>query len=243
MWPHQVTTSVWASTASVRPWSGWSSVAVRTATRSPSSAVRPAAIAACIPSGYSARTCSSSRSCTFSPHTVTRIGSLTTGSVAEACSEQAADALDRGLAEHDLQEHAGDADGDAQHDHEEVLEQHSQREQDDAECRQRVQSREGRREEGARAPGDDQEAEDDVAQPVVEEEGQARAREALEEADEPHEARDEAPLARAGQLQPAPALGQPDVLATGDELQGEQHGDDLEDVGCASGRQRQGRDA
>ena len=37
-----------------------------------------AAMAACIPSGYSARTGSSSRSCTFSPHTVTRIGSLTT---------------------------------------------------------------------------------------------------------------------------------------------------------------------
>jgi hypothetical protein len=33
------------------------------------------------------------------------------------------------------------------------------------------------------------------------------------------------------------------VLAPGDELQREQHGDDLEDMGGAPGRQRQRRDA
>ena len=98
----------------------------------------------------------------------------------------------------------------------------------------------GARKAPARA-GDDQDPEDDVAQAVVEEERQARPREALEPADQPHEAADEAPPALARQLQPAPALRQPDVVAARDELRGEQHGDDLEDVRGAAGRQRQRR--
>ena len=76
MCPHQVSTSVSASTSAASPCSGCSSVAVRTRTRSPSDSVRPAAIAACIPSGYSART-SSRCVVDVSPHTVTRSNSLT----------------------------------------------------------------------------------------------------------------------------------------------------------------------
>ena len=49
MCPHHVSTSVSSSTSCVSPCSGCSSVAVRTCTRSPSSSVRPAAIAPCMP--------------------------------------------------------------------------------------------------------------------------------------------------------------------------------------------------
>ena len=38
---------------------------------------------------------------------------------------------------------------------------------------------------------------------------------------------------------PAPALRQPDLLAPGDQLQREQHRDDLEYVGRPAGRERQ----
>ena len=54
-------------------------------------------------------------------------------------------------------------------------------------------------------------------------------------------ARDEALLARPGELESTPPVGQPDRLAAEDELEREHHGDDLEDVGRAAGRQRQRR--
>ena len=78
---------------------------------------------------------------------------------------------------------------------------------------------------------------------MIEEEAQARPGEALEPADHPHQAGDEALLAGTGELQRAPALWQPDPRAPGDQLAGQQHGDDLEHVGGASGGQRQRRDA
>ena len=131
---------------------------------------------------------------------------------------------------------AHDDDGD-------VLEQHAERQQHDAERGQRVEARERRGEEGAGAPGDDEQPEDDVAQAVIEEEAQARPGEALEPADHPHQAGEEALLAGAGQLEPAPALRQPDLRAARDQLQREQHGDDLEHVRGAAGRQRQRRHA
>ena len=49
-WPHQVRTSVWLRTSSVRPCSGWSIVAVRT-TASGRFSRMPSAIAPCMPSG------------------------------------------------------------------------------------------------------------------------------------------------------------------------------------------------
>ena len=58
-----------------------------------------------------------------------------------------------------------------------------------------------------------------------------------------HEGRDESLLLLPSELQPAPALRQPDVLAAGDQLKRQQHRNDLEDVRCAAGGQRQRRDA
>ena len=41
----------------------------------------------------------------------------------------------------------------------------------------------------------------------------------------------------------APALWQPDLVASGDQLKRHEHRDDLEQVGSAAGRQRQRRNA
>jgi len=45
-------------------------------------------------------------------------------------------------------------------------------------------------------------------------------------------------LTVAGELERAPAAREPDAVAAGDELDGEQDGDDLEDVRGAAGGQR-----
>jgi hypothetical protein len=153
------------------------------------------------------------------------------------------DALDRGAAQHDLQRDPRSQHDDSQDDDEDVLEQHTERDEHDAERRERVEAGERRCEEGACAPGDDEQPKDDVAQAVIEEEAQARPGEALEPADHLHQARDEALLAAACELQPLPALRQPDPRAARDQLGGEERGDDLEHVRGAAGRQRQRRDA
>src|SRR5688500_4164218 len=68
MCPHQVSTSVSASTASVRPCSGSSKVATRTVIPSER---RCSAIGACRPLGYTLRTSSCDFSCLYSFHIVT----------------------------------------------------------------------------------------------------------------------------------------------------------------------------
>ena len=78
---------------------------------------------------------------------------------------------------------------------------------------------------------------------MVEQEAQPRPREALQPPDHLHQSVDEALLLLASELDLAPALRQPDLLAVGDQLQREQHGDDLEHVGGAAGRERQRRHA
>src|SRR5712691_2127995 len=78
---------------------------------------------------------------------------------------------------------------------------------------------------------------------MVEQEAQARAGEALEPADHLHECIDEALLLLARQLELGPALGQPDLFATGYQLKREQYGNDLEHVCDAAGRQRERRHA
>ena len=77
---------------------------------------------------------------------------------------------------------------------------------------------------------------------MVEKEAQAGAREALEPADQSHERGDKPLLFLPSQLEPAPAPGQPDVLAAGDQLKRDQDGDDLEHMRDAPGRQRERRD-
>ena len=123
---------------------------------------------------------------------------------------------------------------------EDVLEQHAERQQDDAERGQRVEPGEGRSKERGDRAADDEQAEDDIAETVVEEEAQARLGDPLEAADHLHQASQEALLAWACQLEPAPALRQPDPASPEDQLQCEQHSDHLEDVGCATGGERQG---
>jgi hypothetical protein len=76
---------------------------------------------------------------------------------------------------------------------------------------------------------------------MVEKEAQAGAREALEPADQSHKSGDEPLLLLSRQLEPAPALGQPDVVAAGDQLKRDQDGDDLEHMRDPSGRQRERR--
>jgi pimeloyl-ACP methyl ester carboxylesterase len=68
--------------------------------------------------------------------------------------EEAFEALERGAAHHDLEHDPGDPDDERGHDDSEVLEQHRQRQQHDAERGQRVQPRERRGEEGAEAAAD-----------------------------------------------------------------------------------------
>jgi hypothetical protein len=50
-------------------------------------------------------------------------------------------------------------------------------------------------------------------------------------------------LARAGEAKSAPAVREPDLVAARDELDGEEHRHDLEDVRRTAGRQRKGRDS
>ena len=123
----------------------------------------------------------------------------------------------------------------------EVLEQDAERDEDDAERRQRVEAGEGRRHEGGDRPARHEQAEGDVAQPVPEEEAQPRPREALEPADGLQQPGDE--LAVRVDLPLTQAARKPDLLASDDELEREEDRDDLEDVRRAAGRQRQGGDA
>ena len=73
---------------------------------------------------------------------------------------------------------------------------------------------------------------------MPEEEGQPRAADPLEPADHAHQPCEEALLPGPRQLS-APAPRDPDSVAPDDELQREQHRDDLEDMGRAAGGQRQ----
>ena len=61
--------------------------------------------------------------------------------------------MDGGFPEHDLEQHSPGANRDSDEDDRDVLEQHPERQQHDAECRQGVEAREWRRQERAeRAP-------------------------------------------------------------------------------------------
>jgi nucleotide-binding universal stress UspA family protein len=155
--------------------------------------------------------------------------------------EEAADAADRRLPGEDLEPDARHADDQAEQHDREVLEQHAERDQHDAQRGEGVEAGERGREERADGPGDDERSEDDVARPVVEQERQARARKALEAPDQLHQATQEALASLARELDPAPAPGQPDLPAPRDQLDGEQHRDELEDVRGAAGRQRERR--
>jgi hypothetical protein len=91
---------------------------------------------------------------------------------------------------------------------------------------------------GARQARDER-SEDDVAQPVTEQGPQAWARDAFQAPDHAHQRAEEALLPGTGEVEPAPALWEPDLVATRDELYREQHRDDLEDMRGAAGRQRE----
>jgi hypothetical protein len=78
---------------------------------------------------------------------------------------------------------------------------------------------------------------------MAEEELQPRLRDVLEAADPLDQPGDETVLPRPGEVKPAPALRQPDRLATDKQLGREDDDDDLEDVGDAARGQRQRGDA
>ena len=77
---------------------------------------------------------------------------------------------------------------------------------------------------------------------MTEQEPQSRLGKALEAADQPDQASQEALLARSAEIEPAPALRKPDLVATHDQLECEQRRDDLEDMRRATSRQRESRD-
>src|SRR6185369_472002 len=82
--------------------------------------------------------------------------------------QQTGDGVDQGRSEQDLQRDAADTD-DERDDHDgDVLEQYREREQDDAERRECVEARERRSEKSRRRATHDEDAEDEVAQPVAE---------------------------------------------------------------------------
>src|SRR3954452_13050902 len=66
---------------------------------------------------------------------------------------------------------------------------------------------------------------------------------ALEPADHLHQRSQEARALRARQLKSSPALRHPDHVAADDQLEAEEHRDDLEDVREAAGRERERRRA
>ena len=92
-------------------------------------------------------------------------------------------------------------------------------------------------------PPIDEQTEDRVAEPVVEQEPKPGFRDPLEFADQLHQPFEELLLAGAGELELAPAPRHPDLAPADDQLSGEQHGEDLEHVRDAPGRQRQRRHA
>src|SRR4051794_31740803 len=75
---------------------------------------------------------------------------------------------------------------------------------------------------------------------MVEQKGEARPREALDPADHLHQRPDETCAPTPGaEIDAAPALRQPDLVASDDQLQSDKDGDDLEDVRRAARRQGQ----
>jgi hypothetical protein len=84
-------------------------------------------------------------------------------------------------------------------------------------------------------------ADDAHRRAVVEDPRRARVREPLDPADAPQEHAQEPLPRRAGELEALPARRQPDAPAPHDELQGDEHRHDLEDVRRAARGQRQGR--
>src|SRR4029453_9657130 len=160
-------------------------------------------------------------------------------------AEEVADAVHGRAAQEDLERDSRGPDDDAGDHDRDVLEQDRERDQHDAESRQRVEAGERRGGKGgggkgaARADRGEQ-PEDGFARPVLEQQVPPRLREALEAADQAQDTPDEALPARAGELDAAPAPRQPDLLATGDELDREQDRDDLEDVGGPAGGEREG---
>jgi hypothetical protein len=122
-------------------------------------------------------------------------------------------------AEEDLERDARGRDCNAGGHDRDVLEQHRERDQHDAQCRQRVEACERRGEECGKRADHGEQPEDCVAGGVVEEDARARLREALEAADQAEQPPDEPPAAGTGELDRAPVARQPDLLPPGDELQ------------------------
>ena len=103
----------------------------------------------------------------------------------------------------------------------------------------RVEPGERWREERGNRPDKGQEPEGDVAGAMVEEEAQAGPGEAFEPTDQLHQPGEELLLLVAGELELAPPVRQPDLVPVGDQLERQQHRDDLEHVRGATGRQRE----
>ena len=122
-----------------------------------------------------------------------------------------------------------------------VFEQHSERDEHDAERRQRVEAGERRGEERGERACADEHPEQGIARPVVEEQPSPWSRETLETADQAQQSLGEALPPRPGELDPAPPLRQPDAVAPGDELEREHDRDELEDVCRPAGGQGERR--
>src|SRR3954451_16672445 len=153
-------------------------------------------------------------------------------------SEQVLHAVERGLAKDQFDRDAAHADGDPQHDDHDVLEQDRERDEHRTKRRERVQPRERRRDERSDREQQHDQAEDGVAQPMVEKPARTWAREALQEPYRPEQRPDELLLPRTLQRQPPPALREPHHCPAGDQLKRKKHGDQLEDMSGATGRDR-----
>src|SRR6266513_1892959 len=88
-------------------------------------------------------------------------------------SEELADPVHGGFAEHDLEEHSPTPHRDANDDDRDVLEQHAERQQHDAQCRQGVKPRERWRQERAERAPEREHPEDALAQPMFEQKAEA----------------------------------------------------------------------
>src|SRR3954454_8467932 len=148
--------------------------------------------------------------------------------------DQVAGLVDRGLAEDHDEQRADRADDHPHQSDQSVIEENSEAEQDDSEGGEGVEARERRGDERAQGQNEDESAEEDAAQPMRQQEAEPRPRGPLQPADPL-----EQPLGCSlrAELAPLPALRQPDGLSPRDQLQREEHGDQLEDVGDSACRQ------
>src|SRR5262245_23217542 len=157
----------------------------------------------------------------------------------ESSSEDAAHAAVGERPEDHHEQHADRPDDHADQGQQGVVEEHAEAQQDNAERGERVEAGERRGDEGGEGENEDEGAEEDAAEAMHQQEAQAWPRVALQPANPREQPLGGALLLRRPEAAGLPPLRQPDGLAPRDQLQSDEHRNQLEDVGHAARRQGQ----